>query len=100
MREIFYPGNVVVIGVSDRPDVTRGLYYPFCLPGKDRTGLPAEPCPCQFAAGPYFRGEVERAQAAWRRFVAKVALHGIPVPAMSSALAFYAGYRHQGFQPT
>jgi 6-phosphogluconate dehydrogenase len=44
---------------------------------------------------PYFRGEVEGAQSAWRRVVAKAALHGIPIPAMSSALAFFDGYRHE-----
>lgn len=44
---------------------------------------------------PYFREQVEWAQAAWRRVVAKAVEMGIPVPAMSSALAFYAGYRHE-----
>jgi 6-phosphogluconate dehydrogenase len=31
--------------------------------------------------------------AAWRRVVAKAVEMGYPVPAMSSALAFYDGYR-------
>jgi 6-phosphogluconate dehydrogenase len=43
---------------------------------------------------PYFCGEVEEAQPAWRRTVAQAVQLGIPVPAMSSALAFYDGYRH------
>lgn len=42
----------------------------------------------------YFRQEVENAQAAWRRVVAKAVAFGIPVPAMSSALAFFDGFRH------
>ncbi|MBZ0302192.1 MAG: decarboxylating NADP(+)-dependent phosphogluconate dehydrogenase [Anaerolineae bacterium] len=42
----------------------------------------------------YFREQVDSAQAAWRRVVAKAVTYGIPVPAMSSALAFYDGYRH------
>ena len=42
---------------------------------------------------PYFAGEVEDAQKAWRQVVAEAAIHGKPVPAMSSALAFYDGYR-------
>jgi 6-phosphogluconate dehydrogenase len=42
---------------------------------------------------PYFKTEVDNAQAAWRRVVAKAVENGIPVPAMSSALAFYDGYR-------
>jgi 6-phosphogluconate dehydrogenase len=41
----------------------------------------------------YFKAEVEAAQPAWRRVVARAAEMGIPVPAMSSALAFYDGYR-------
>jgi 6-phosphogluconate dehydrogenase len=43
---------------------------------------------------PYFRDEVEAAQPAWRRVVARAVQLGIPVPAMSSSLAFYDGYRH------
>ena len=44
---------------------------------------------------PYFRGEMESAQAAWRRVVARAVEIGIPVPAMSSALAYYDGYRQE-----
>ncbi len=44
---------------------------------------------------PYFKSEVERAQAAWRRVVSKAVQSGIPTPAMSSALAFFDGYRSE-----
>ena len=44
---------------------------------------------------PYFEAEIEAAQAAWRRVVAKAAQKGIPAPAMSSALAFFDGYRRE-----
>ena len=43
---------------------------------------------------PYFQEQVQSSQAAWRRVMAKAVELGIPVPAMSSALAFYDGYRH------
>jgi 6-phosphogluconate dehydrogenase len=43
---------------------------------------------------PYFKEQVETAQGAWRRVVAKVVEMGLPVPAMSSALAFFDGYRN------
>ena len=43
----------------------------------------------------YFKEQVDTAQAAWRRVVARAVELGIPVPAMSSALAFYDGYRHE-----
>jgi 6-phosphogluconate dehydrogenase len=41
----------------------------------------------------YFRLAVERAQAGWRRVISTAVELGIPVPAMSAALAFYDGYR-------
>jgi 6-phosphogluconate dehydrogenase len=43
---------------------------------------------------PYFKNEVEAAQAGWRRVVAKAVEMGIPVPAYSTALAFFDGYRN------
>jgi 6-phosphogluconate dehydrogenase len=42
---------------------------------------------------PYFRGEVQKAQPAWRHVVATAVQMGIPVPAFTSALAYYDGYR-------
>jgi 6-phosphogluconate dehydrogenase len=42
---------------------------------------------------PYFTGEINRAQAGWRRVVAAASLQGIPVPCMASALSYYDGYR-------
>jgi 6-phosphogluconate dehydrogenase len=41
----------------------------------------------------YFKKEIDNAQAGWRRVVSQAAETGIPVPAISSALAFYDGYR-------
>ncbi|MEW6307412.1 MAG: decarboxylating NADP(+)-dependent phosphogluconate dehydrogenase, partial [Verrucomicrobiota bacterium] len=41
----------------------------------------------------YFRGEIKKAQKGWRKIVATAALRGIPVPAFSTALAFYDQYR-------
>ncbi|MBN8246385.1 MAG: NADP-dependent phosphogluconate dehydrogenase, partial [Verrucomicrobia bacterium] len=41
----------------------------------------------------YFRGEIKRAQKGWRNVVALAVKRGIPVPAFSTALAFYDGYR-------
>jgi 6-phosphogluconate dehydrogenase len=42
----------------------------------------------------YFKSQIRTAQAAWRRVVSRAIRLGIPVPAMSTALAFYDGYRH------
>ncbi len=41
----------------------------------------------------YFRGVIERCQASWRRVVAKAVELGVPIPSLSTALAFYDGYR-------
>lgn len=42
---------------------------------------------------PYFQKELEGAQAGWRRTISRAVDAGIPVPAYSTALAFYDGYR-------
>ena len=41
----------------------------------------------------YFYGEIKNAQKGWRNVVATAARRGIPVPAFSTALAFYDQYR-------
>ena len=41
----------------------------------------------------YFRNLIEECQSSWRKVVANAALLGIPVPALSTALSFYDGYR-------
>ncbi|MBM4069296.1 MAG: decarboxylating NADP(+)-dependent phosphogluconate dehydrogenase [Planctomycetes bacterium] len=41
----------------------------------------------------YFAEQVQRAQAGWRRAVAAGVNSGIPLPAMSAALAYFDGYR-------
>ncbi len=42
---------------------------------------------------PYFAGEIQKAQAGWRRVIAAGALHGVPMPAMTSALSYFDGFR-------
>jgi 6-phosphogluconate dehydrogenase len=44
---------------------------------------------------PFFKKAVHKAQRAWRNVVAAAAKKGIPVPAFSTALAFYDGYRSE-----
>jgi 6-phosphogluconate dehydrogenase len=41
----------------------------------------------------YFREVIENNQNAWREVIASAVTNGIPVPAFSSALAYYDGYR-------
>ncbi len=42
---------------------------------------------------PYFREVIERSQTRWRKVVATAAELGVPIPAFSSALAYYDSYR-------
>ena len=42
---------------------------------------------------PYFRNEIGRCQSNWRQVVSVASLAGVPVPTLSSALAYYDGYR-------
>ncbi len=44
---------------------------------------------------PYFCKAVQEAQPAWRHVVATAVHLGVPVPAFSSALAYYDGYRSE-----
>ncbi len=63
--------------------------------GKIKEAYDQNPNLTNLLLDPYFNGEVQAAQAAWRRVVAKAIELGIPLPAMSSALAFYDGYRQE-----
>ena len=63
--------------------------------GKIKDAFDRDPSLSNLLLDPYFNGEVEAAQPSWRRAVGKAVEMGIPVPSMSSALAFYDGYRHE-----
>jgi 6-phosphogluconate dehydrogenase len=41
----------------------------------------------------YFKEKIHNADASWRRVVATAMTNGIPVPALSSALSYFDGYR-------
>ena len=62
--------------------------------GKIRDAFERNPSLSNLLLDAYFRDEVEAAQRGWRRLIAKAVEAGIPVPAMSSGLAFYDGYRN------
>jgi 6-phosphogluconate dehydrogenase len=42
---------------------------------------------------PFFKDIIDKSQANWRKVVATAAELGIPIPAFSSALAYYDSYR-------
>jgi len=62
--------------------------------GKIKEAFDNDPDLTNLLLDPYFNDAVENAQAAWRRVVSKSVQMGVPVPAMSSGLAFFDGYRN------
>ena len=49
--------------------------------------------PANLLLDPYFKKIVSKAQTNWRKVVVTATQFGVPVPAFSSALAYYDGYR-------
>ena len=65
------------------------------LLGRIKEAFDRNPQLANLLLDPFFRKQIESAQEAWRRVVAKAVRKGIPAPAMSSALAFFDGYRRE-----
>lgn len=63
--------------------------------GKIKEAFDKNPRLSNLLVDPFFKDQIESAQNAWRRVVAVAIEKGIPVPAMSSALAFFDGYRRE-----
>jgi 6-phosphogluconate dehydrogenase len=63
--------------------------------GKIKEAYDSNPSLENLLLSPYFTRQVVAAQMGWRRVVEKAIKAGIPTPAMSSALAFFDGYRHE-----
>ena len=62
--------------------------------GKIRDAFAKNPERHNLLLDDFFRSVIDESQASWRRVVARAAEMGIPIPAVSSALAFFDGYRH------
>lgn len=61
--------------------------------GKIREAFDNNPLITNLLLDPFFREKVEKSQNGWRNIVSAAISYGIPVPAMSSALTYYDGYR-------
>lgn len=61
--------------------------------GKIKEAFERNPKLSNLLVDAYFAGEIERAGASWRRAVGAGIAAGIPLPAISSALAYFDGYR-------
>ncbi len=60
-----------------------------------KAAFDADPDLTNLLLAPFFQARVQAAEGAWRRVVGTAVTSGIPVPALSSALAFYDGYRRE-----
>ncbi|HTS61939.1 MAG TPA: decarboxylating NADP(+)-dependent phosphogluconate dehydrogenase [Candidatus Acidoferrales bacterium] len=63
--------------------------------GKIKAAFQTNPGLSNLLLDDYFKGVIERCQGSWRRVVAKAVETGVPVPAFTTALAFYDGYRSE-----
>jgi 6-phosphogluconate dehydrogenase len=61
--------------------------------GRIKDAFDKDPTLTNLLLAPYFRDVIERCQGSWRRTITKGVELGIPVPAFSTALSFYDGYR-------
>lgn len=60
---------------------------------KIKAAYERDPALVNLLLDPFFKDAIEQAQAGWRRVVGEAARLGIPMPAISAALAYYDGYR-------
>lgn len=61
--------------------------------GKITEAFQNEPSLKNLVLDPFFKEQLHNSMEGWRKVVATAALNGIPVPAFSTALAYYDGYR-------
>ncbi len=61
--------------------------------GKIKEAYDRNPALANLLMDSYFAGVMATAHQAWRQVVSVSAIHGVPVPAFMSALAYYDGYR-------
>jgi len=61
--------------------------------GKIKKAFDKNPGMINLLMDPFFTKAAKKAQTSWRRVVATAVKLGIPLPTISSALAYYDGYR-------
>ena len=61
--------------------------------GKIKEAFDNDPAITNLMLDSYFKNAIDDAQAGWRRVCAAGIISGVPMPAMTSALAYYDGYR-------
>lgn len=62
--------------------------------GKIKEAFDKNPKLVNLLLDPFFKAAMDKSQESWRRVVIGAVEMGIPMPAISAALAYYDGYRH------
>jgi 6-phosphogluconate dehydrogenase len=63
--------------------------------GKIKDAFDRNPDLSNLLLDPFFRDKILKTQEAWRRVVSSAFNNGIPIPAFSTALAYFDGYRSE-----
>ncbi len=63
--------------------------------GKIKEAFVTDPALANLLLDPYFKGVIERCQPSWRRAITTAIEAGVPVPAFTTALAFFDGFRSE-----
>ncbi|MGE5315289.1 MAG: decarboxylating NADP(+)-dependent phosphogluconate dehydrogenase [Acidobacteriota bacterium] len=63
--------------------------------GKIKAAFDADPSLSNLLLDPFFKQTIDRSQQAWRRVIAASVTNGIWVPALSTALNYYDGFRSE-----
>jgi 6-phosphogluconate dehydrogenase len=61
--------------------------------GKIKEAYDHNPALTNLLLDPFFRAQVDKAQAGWRKVTALAVEHGVPAPTIASAISFYDAYR-------
>lgn len=62
--------------------------------GKIKEAFDSDPSLANLLLDPFFKGKIESSQESWRRVISTAVLNGVWVPAFSTALNYYDGYRN------
>ncbi len=63
--------------------------------GKIKAAFDTDPELKNLLLDPFFKETIEAAQAGWRRVTATAMMNGVPVPALTTALCYFDGYRSE-----
>lgn len=63
--------------------------------GKIKEAFDKNPALNNLLLDPFFRDKIDSSQQGWRRVISEAVLNGIWVPALSTALTYYDGYRNE-----